>query len=99
MVDTSTVRVRNGGRHDGAIAYADMQATPGVGDIAPVAVWIVLDPESPLGHHGFLDSPSNGKRATALVEELIPHLEERFRLVTRPEGRLVTGHSSGGWAA
>ncbi|MHC4990593.1 MAG: alpha/beta hydrolase-fold protein, partial [Planctomycetota bacterium] len=57
------------------------------------------DPDSPLGHHGFVDSPNHGPRGTALVEELIPHLESRFRLVARPEARVVTGHSSGGWTS
>jgi Putative esterase len=33
------------------------------------------------------------------VRELIPHLEERFRLIPRPEARLLTGHSSGGWSS
>ena len=34
----------------------------------------------------------------AIVHELIPHLEERFRLVSKAEARLITGHSSGGFS-
>ncbi|MFM8872344.1 MAG: alpha/beta hydrolase-fold protein, partial [Phycisphaerales bacterium] len=45
------------------------------------------------------DSAANGPRARALVEEFIPALERQFRLVRRPEARIVTGHSSGGWSA
>jgi pimeloyl-ACP methyl ester carboxylesterase len=60
---------------------------------------VVLDPESAWGHHGFVDSAANGPRGTALVTELIPALEERFRLVREPSARVVTGHSSGGWTA
>jgi hypothetical protein len=86
-------------RHEGAADYAQTLAHPGVPDIAPNAVYVVLDPESPLGHHGFVDSPSNGPRATALVKELIPHLEKEFRLVAKPEARIITGHSSGGWTS
>jgi S-formylglutathione hydrolase FrmB len=86
-------------RHGGAADYAHTLATPGVPDGAPNAVYVVLDPESPLGHHGFVDSPNNGPRGTALVTELIPHLEKEFRLVAKPEARLLTGHSSGAWTS
>jgi S-formylglutathione hydrolase FrmB len=88
-----------GGRDDDAEEYAHMLATKTIDTFAPVAVYIVLDPESPLGHHGFVDSPCNGPRETALIAELIPHLEKEFRLVAKPEARLLTGHSSGGWSS
>lgn len=86
-------------KHDGAADYAQTLAHPAVAGIAPYAVYVVLDPESPLGHHGFVDSPCNGPCGTALVKELIPHLEKEFRLVSKTEARIVTGHSSGGWTS
>jgi len=58
---------------------------------------ITLDPEGPNGHHLFLDSANNGPVGEALVRELIPHLTERFNLIDKPEGRILRGHSSGGW--
>ena len=88
-----------GGRHTGADTFARMLRAPGSAQVVAQAVWIVLDPEGPLGHHGFVDSAANGPRARALVEEFLPALERQFRLVRRPEARLVTGHSSGGWSA
>jgi hypothetical protein len=88
-----------GGRDTGAEGYARMLATPGSKEIVPQAVWIVLDPESEWGHHGFVDSPANGPRAKALVQELIPELERQFRLISRPDARVVTGHSSGAWSS
>lgn len=88
-----------GGRDVDAERYARMLSTPGSTAVAPQAVWVVLDPESAWGHHGFVDSPANGPRGQALVEELIPELERQFRLISRTEARLVTGHSSGGWTA
>lgn len=84
-----------GGRYLDALRHARRSPR---GETLP-AVTVVLDPESPLGHHGFVDSPNHGPRGRALVEELIPHLEETFRLDARPEARIVTGHSSGGWAS
>jgi hypothetical protein len=85
-----------GGDHRGAMRYARMlEADPET----PRAVYIVLDPASPYGHHGFMDSPNHGPRARALVEEFIPELERRFHLAPSPEARIVTGHSSGGWSS
>jgi hypothetical protein len=88
-----------GGRRDAAASMARLLADPSTRELVPQAAWVVLDPECPLGHHAFVDSAANGPWGTALVEELIPELERRFRLVRRPEGRIVTGHSSGGWSA
>ncbi len=58
---------------------------------------ITLDPEGPNGHHLFLDSACNGPVGEALTTELVPHLTERFNLADQPEGRILRGHSSGGW--
>ncbi len=88
-----------GGRHLGAASLMKVVHSE-IGEAAlPPAVWVVLDPDGPLGHHGFVDSVANGPRGTALATELVPWLEERFRLDARPQGRLVTGHSSGGWSS
>src|SRR5260370_18847956 len=60
---------------------------------------VVLDPESRLGHHVFADSENNGPCGRALVEELIPAIEGKFRALGTPGGRFVTGHSSVGWSS
>ena len=65
----------------------------------PEAVFIVLDPEDPLGHHGFVDGVNVGPRSTALVREFMPWLEKRFRLVSHPKARFLLGHSSGAWSS
>lgn len=88
-----------GSREDNAEEYAAMFRTPGIETIAPMAVYVVLDPEAPLGHHGFVNSANNGPRGDALVQEFIPYLESQLRLENRPEARIVTGHSSGGWTS
>jgi len=62
-------------------------------------VYIVPDPNCPLGHHVFADSANNGPWGQAFVEELIPYLEKEFRLVPEPRARFLTGHSSGGWSS
>lgn len=63
------------------------------------AIWVVLDGNCRLGHHVFADSANNGPCGTALVTELIPHIEKTYRGVGTSAGRLVTGHSSGGWSS
>lgn len=60
--------------------------------------YIVLDPESPNGHTLFADSDVNGPYGKALTEELIPELERRYPLIADANHRIITGHSSGGWA-
>ena len=47
----------------------------------------------------FADSVNNGPWGLALVTEVIPALEARYRMDARPSGRFLTGHSSGGWFA
>jgi hypothetical protein len=60
---------------------------------------VVLDPDCGTGHHVFADSATNGPRGTALIEELIPHIERTFPAVAEPRARLINGHSSGGWSS
>ncbi len=88
-----------GGRWTDAQAFARKLTLAGLCDLWPSAVYVILDPESALGHHGFVDSQANGPRGSALVTEFIPYLEERFRLIRDPAARVVTGHSSGGWSS
>ena len=60
---------------------------------------VMLDPECPLGHHVFANSANNGPWGDALIEELIPEIDRRFRTDAREYGRFLTGHSSGGWSS
>lgn len=62
-------------------------------------VRVVLHPGCGGGHHVFADSANNGPWSKALVQEFIPELEKRFRLVPAPTARFLTGISSGGWSS
>jgi enterochelin esterase-like enzyme len=64
----------------------------------PEMIYVYLNANCSLGHHVFADSANNGPWGTALVNEFIPYLEKQFRMDAKPEGRFLTGHSSGGWA-
>jgi enterochelin esterase-like enzyme len=64
----------------------------------PPMIWVMLDESIPQGTHEFADSVNNGPWGTALTTEFIPHLEQAYRMDAKPSGRLLNGHSSGGWA-
>jgi S-formylglutathione hydrolase FrmB len=62
------------------------------------AVHIFLNGSFPTGHHEFADSVNNGPWGKALTTEFIPWLEKKYPLISRPNARFLTGHSSGGWS-
>lgn len=62
-------------------------------------IQVLLNGQCKWGHHVFADSATNGPRGTALVRELIPHLDQKFRTVAAPTARFLTGISSGGWSS
>ena len=64
----------------------------------PEMIWVFLNESFPTGTVEFADSVNNGPWGFALTRELIPDLERRYRMDGRPNGRFLTGHSSGGWA-
>lgn len=64
----------------------------------PPMIWVMLDESIAQGTHEFADSVNNGPWGAALTTEFIPHLEQKYRMDAKPSGRLLNGHSSGGWA-
>jgi S-formylglutathione hydrolase FrmB len=90
-----------GGRHVGVHGF--LQAADGQrwqkGEFPYEALLVVLDPDVPFGHSVFANSDNNGPVGDALVREFIPALESAFRVIPEPRARVVTGHSSGGWAS
>ncbi len=66
---------------------------------SPPMIWVAIDQSSASGTSEFVNSVNNGPWGQALTAELIPDLERRYRMDAKPSGRLLTGHSSGGWAA
>jgi hypothetical protein len=46
-----------------------------------------------------LNSANNGPYGDAIMGELIPYLEEHFRVIRKPYARALTGGSTGGWEA
>lgn len=65
----------------------------------PPMIWVALDFSSKTGTTEFANSVNNGPWGDALIGDVIPALEARYRMDARPSGRFLTGHSSGGWFA
>ncbi len=84
------------GTHFGALRAAKRNPTNVDG---VEALYVVLNPSSRWGHHVFADSANNGPCGEALIKELIPYLEKKYRAIGNPGSRIVTGHSSGGWSS
>ncbi len=62
-------------------------------------VFVFLEINCAQGTHCFVDSENNGPWGRALIEEFIPHIEKIFRVIPEAGARLLTGQSSGAWAA
>jgi enterochelin esterase-like enzyme len=87
-----------GGTHSGAWQQGPSMIKKMADGALPEMIYVFLDASWPLGHHEFADSVNNGPWGRALTTEFIPHLENKFRMDGTPRGRLLTGHSSGGWS-
>lgn len=65
----------------------------------PRMLYVYLNAQFSLGHHEFADSVNNGPWGEALTTEFIPAFEKAYGAAAKPEGRFLTGHSSGGWSS
>jgi len=89
-----------GGSHASVRGYRRLfRSVPGAAPLADEVVLVVPDATFFRGHTAFADSANNGPWGSALVEELVPHVEARYAGGGSPEHRYVTGISSGGWSS
>jgi len=64
----------------------------------PRVVAVTLQQSTPFFADSYsINSANNGPYGNAIVQEVIPFLEERFRMIGEPHGRLVEGASTSGW--
>ena len=67
-------------------------------DDFPRVIAISLEQQTPYFPDSYsVNSANNGPYGDAIVQEVIPELEARFRIVARPYARIVEGASTGGW--
>jgi hypothetical protein len=78
---------------------------PGVGstpywnaDGTPRMIIVTLQHPSPYYDDSYgVNSANNGPYGDAIMQELIPAVEKKFRVIGQPWARLLTGGSTGGW--
>ena len=67
-------------------------------DSAPRMILVTLQHPSPYYDDSYgVNSANNGPYGDAIIEELIPAVESKFRVIRQPWARLLTGGSTGGW--
>ena len=66
----------------------------------PRFIYVTLQHPSPYYDDSYgVNSANNGPYGDALMRELIPAVESRFRIVREPWARMLSGGSTGGWIA
>jgi hypothetical protein len=67
-------------------------------DDFPRVIAVTLQHPTPFFDDSYgLNSANNGPYGDAIHQELIPYLEENFRMIGEPYARVITGGSTGGW--
>lgn len=69
------------------------------GDLSKIVVITFRDANPYFDTSYSVNTENVGPYQDALLEELIPYLENEFRLVNEPWGRVLAGRSTGGWEA
>ncbi len=69
-----------------------------IGEGYPRLIAITLQQQTPYFADSYsVNSANNGPYGDAVVEEVIPYLEEHFRIIRKPYARHVEGASTSGW--
>ena len=66
---------------------------------APEIINVFLDGEGPFGDSYQMDSDNSGPYGESLINELIPHIESKYRGTSDAKTRFVDGCSTGGWVS
>ncbi len=67
-------------------------------DSAPRMILVTLQHPSPYYDDSYgVNSANNGPFGDAIIQELIPAVESKLRVIREPWARLLTGGSTGGW--
>ena len=71
-----------------------------MGPALPRMVALTIQHPTPFYDDSYaVNSANNGPYQDAIIKELIPYLEKKFRLIPKSYARLLTGGSTGGWEA
>jgi len=62
-------------------------------------VYLQLDGDGPYGDPYQVNSDNNGPYGDAITKELIPYVEQNFRVISAASARVLDGESTGGWVS
>lgn len=66
----------------------------------PRFLYVTLQHPSPYYDDSYgVNSENNGPYGDAIIKELVPAVEQKFRAIGQPWGRVLSGGSTGGWIA
>jgi hypothetical protein len=66
----------------------------------PRMIYVTLQHPSPFYDDSYgVNSANNGPFGDAILQELLPAIESRFRIIREPWARMLSGGSTGGWIA
>lgn len=68
-------------------------------DALPECIFVFPDPTTRFGGSQYINSSVCGPFMTHLTDELIPLVDSQLSTIANPDGRIVCGHSSGGYGA
>jgi hypothetical protein len=69
-----------------------------ISDSFPRFIAVSFEQQTPYFPDSYsVNSANNGPYGDAMIEEVIPFLEQRFRIIPKAYARLVEGASTGGW--
>jgi len=75
-------------------------AEPAASGSQPRVIWVSMQHPSPYYDDSYgVNSANNGPFGDAIMQELIPAVESKFRIIREPWARILTGGSTGGWIA
>mgnify|MGYP001825761708 CR=1 FL=1 len=69
------------------------------GSVPKIVVITIRDANPYFDTSYSVNTPNVGPYGDAITQELMPYLEQEFRIVAEPWGRVLAGRSTGGWEA
>ena len=82
----------------GALRYATFKAWSG--PQFPRMIAVTFQHPTPYFDDSYaVNSANNGPYGDAIMQELIPYVEQHFRIIRQPWARVLMGGSTGGWEA
>jgi len=91
--------VRIGGFNTRYSVVSQMLGNTWMADDTPRFILLQLDGAGPYGDPYYVNSANNGPYGDALIQELIPWVESKFRVLGQARARVLSGTSTGGWVA